>query len=319
MSFQQIKQFVMHNKLIKPKKTIIIGLSGGPDSVYLFHFLLWLQKQIPFKFIAAHLDHQWRKESGKDAIFCQKLCKKYTIRLVTARASELDITIKKTGSKEDQARQYRRFFFAHIKKEYNADAIALAHTQDDQIETFFIRLIRGATVSGLSCMRPKQNDYIRPLLTTTKKDILAYLKRRKISYLTDPTNISPKFLRNRIRLELIPVLHKIDPRTELNILKTINAMQETEDFLEEFSKKTLETISIIKNNNRNLNIKAFLALNPFLQKRVLLQWLYEAQIPFTISTGLITEIIRFLKNKKSTTHQIDTWQITKKQNYARFN
>jgi len=312
MSFQQIADFTEQTNIIKPEQYVILGLSGGPDSVYLFHFLLWLRKKIPFKFIAAHLDHEWRKESHKDIIFCEKLCKQHDITFVSKAISELDIKIKKTGSKEDQARKYRRFFFKQVQKQFKADSIALAHTQDDQLETFFIRLIRGATVTGLSCIRTKQNGlYIRPLLKTTKKTILAYLEQHKIKYLTDPTNVSPKFLRNRIRLELIPILQKIDSRAEQNILKSITALQETDRFLEKLSKQTLETISTIQNGECHLYIKEFLDIDPFLQKRVILEWLYKTNAQFNVSTGLIEEIIRFLKNKKSATHQIDTWQIKK--------
>lgn len=311
MSFSKITEFVEKNKLINPSETIILGLSGGPDSVYLFCFLLWLQKKIPFTFIAAHLDHEWRTNSAQDVTLCKTLCKKHAIPFFSAKISQLTIKVKKTGSTEDQSRQCRRFFFEQLKKKHKANAIALAHTKDDQLETFFIRLIRGTTVSGLACMRPHDDDYIRPLLQVSKKEILTYLKRNKIAYITDPTNVSPKFLRNRIRLDLIPILRKIDPRSESNILKTVTSMQETDDFLETLAKKTLQEICIEKNGTQQVNLKQFLSFEPFLQRRVLLEWLYQSKVPFTISTGLIEEIIRFLKNKKSTTHQFDTWQIKK--------
>ena len=313
MSFKKIEQFVIQHNLISSNQTIILGLSGGPDSVYLFYFLLYLKKHIPFSFVAAHLDHEWRKSSIKDLLFCEQLCKSHQIPFISEKISNISLDIKKTGSKEDLARQYRRFFFEELQKRLAADAIALAHTQDDQLETFFIRLIRGSTISGLSCMRIKDNQYIRPLLNTHKKDILNYLKRHAYGFVTDPTNQSTLFLRNRIRLKLIPTLKQVDSRAEQNILKTILAMQEADGFIEDMSKTILD----MANNELNqLDLKQFYALPEFLQKRVLLEWLYKAHVPFTISSGLIKEIIRFLYNTKSTTHTVDTWSITKKKHLA---
>lgn len=311
MSFTKLEKFVVTHELIKFHTTIIVGLSGGPDSVYLLCFLKWLQKKISFNLVAAHLDHEWRKSSKEDALFCKNICNKLDIPFESSTISQLNISFKKSGSQEDLARQYRRFFFEQVRKQYDAHAIAVAHNQDDQLETFFIRLMRGATVTGLSSMRIKQGYYIRPLLHVCKKEILEYLKRKKIDYVIDPTNISTAFLRNRIRLELLPTLQKIDQRAETNILKTINSMQETDDFLKKLALKTLEEICIEKDGKKHLNIKLFLTIDPFLQRRILLEWLYKSAASFTISTALIDEIIRFLHNKKSTAHQFDSWQIKK--------
>jgi tRNA(Ile)-lysidine synthase len=207
----------------------------------------------------------------------------------------------------------RRAFFQEVRQQFNADSIALAHHADDQLETFFIRLLRGTTVTGLACMRPKQDPYIRPLLCIKKQEILDYLERKQISYLTDPTNKSPDFLRNRIRMSLIPVLEQIDTRYFTNIQKVIGTMQETDAFLQQLAQQTLATISPIP---QNIDIKKLLALDSFLQKLVITQWLYSANVTFTISSAFIDEILRFFSNKKSNTHQFNQWLITKTRNIA---
>ena len=314
MSFKKIEEFVNQHHMITPNTTIILGLSGGPDSLYLLYFLHTMQKKVPFSIVAAHLDHQWRPNSNQDMLLCKKVCEKLKITFETTTISALPFNGKEKGSKEDLARQYRRAFFDQLKKKYNADVIAIAHTEDDQIETFFIRLMRGATVSGLAAIRPQSENYIRPLLQVTKKEILNYLKRNRIPYALDPTNTSTQFLRNRIRINLIPVLKKIDSRAEKNLLKTIDSMQETEVFLKNLAQKALIEISAKKEPERHIFIEKFLKQDAYLQRRVLLEWLYEAKVPFNISTGLIEEILRFMNNKKSNIHQFDTWFIKKKKN-----
>src|SRR3990172_2797015 len=126
----------------------------------------------------------------------------------------------------------RRFFFESLVKEYNATSIALGHHADDQMETFFMRLIRGAQISGLIGMKPKNKLYIRPLLSISKAEIVNYLDENNISYMIDSTNQSDAFLRNRIRNAAIPTLKQADPRFENQFQRTLGNLQETESFLE---------------------------------------------------------------------------------------
>jgi tRNA(Ile)-lysidine synthase len=315
MLYERVARFITQHNLITAGQKIVIGLSGGPDSLFLLHFLKWLQQHISFTMVAAHLDHEWRKDSARDVLFCERICRSYEIPFIGARASSLPITIKKTRSKEDQGRQMRRAFLTYVKEAHKADRIALAHHQDDQVETFFIRLARGTSVSGLACMRPQHDAYIRPLLTITKQDILAYLNEHNITYLEDPTNILPTFLRNRIRLELIPLLNTIDNRFEKNIIKTIDNLRDADTLLRSIAQHTLAHISTIKNNTRVITTSKFLAHDTTLQKYMILELLYETHAPFAASTGLINELLRFLAHKKHTTHTIDTWHIIKKRGH----
>ena len=311
--FKTINHFVTHNQLIEPKQIIVVGLSGGPDSMFLLNYLIHIRTEQNLTLIAAHLDHEWRKDSAQDVLFCQQFCEKNNVQFVAGRACELSIKTPKTGSKEEAGRMLRRAFFQEIKKEYNADSIALAHHLDDQLETFFIRLLRGTTVTGLACMRPKQAPYIRPLLCIKKQEILDYLAHKQIPYLIDPTNKSPDFLRNRIRMSLIPVLEQIDTRYFTNMQKVIGTMQETDAFLQQLAQQTLATISPIP---QNIDIKKLLTLDSFLQKLVITQWLYSTNVTFTISSAFIDEILRFFNNKKSNTHEFNQWIITKTRNIA---
>ncbi|MGE0206877.1 MAG: tRNA lysidine(34) synthetase TilS [Candidatus Babeliales bacterium] len=309
-----VLHFIQDHQLVKAGDTIIIGLSGGPDSVFLLHVLHEYRKKMPLKLIAAHLDHQWRTESGNDVLFCKKLCESLEIPFVHSSADQLPAALQKKGSKEEIGRRMRRYFLQMIKQDYNAHSIALGHHLNDQEETFFIRLIRGSTLAGLTCMKPRENAYIRPLLALTKKDILEYLHANTISYLTDPSNESESFLRNRIRLNVIPAIKECDARFDTNFVRTLSALQETEQYLQTLTAATFQTLAEFQDSSWHLSLEQFKALDPFMQKRVLLYWLIKEQVPFTPTASFLDEILRFLYTKQGGSHTLaPTWALEKKQ------
>ncbi|HSW76639.1 MAG TPA: tRNA lysidine(34) synthetase TilS [Candidatus Saccharimonadales bacterium] len=294
ITHQLISNLIPHNA------TIIVGFSGGPDSVCLLIFLNNLKTSHNLTLIAAHLDHEWRPESSQDALWCMQFCKKLNITFVSKKLSELDFVAKSNGSKEEMARKARRHFFEQCAQQFQASHIALAHHQDDQIETFFIRLTRGSSVAGLGCMRTHDGLYIRPLLSIKKQEILDYLAENAISFLIDSTNDDLCFLRNRIRKNLTPILHSIDPRLQNNIISCIDRMQKTDDFLEQLTQETVQQLK----TDHGINQHVFLKLPEVLQQRILITLLIEHKIPCNPSTALFQEIIRFLRSNKHQQHQI---------------
>jgi tRNA(Ile)-lysidine synthase len=313
MLITTINQFVTQHALVAPHQTIIVGFSGGPDSLFLLHYLRSIQASYHLTLIAAHLDHEWRADSVNDRLFCERYCKDNNIQLVSCGASSLAIDLPKTGSKEEMGRVLRRTFFQRVKKQFDADTIALAHHLDDQLETFFIRLLRGASITGLGSMRPRHGEYIRPLLCARKHAILNYLAQQNITYVIDPTNTSQNYLRNRVRHALVPALEQIDKRYFNSIVHVIAHVQDTDIFLQKLAHNTLGACTGI---DKSLSLKKFLALDLFLQKQVLIQWLCAHQVIFVLSTRFIDEILRFFSNTKSTTHHFNTWAITKKYGFA---
>ena len=207
---QSLHIYCQKKKLIPSGITLIIGLSGGPDSVFLIYFLHEFQSLYKIKLIAAHLDHQWRENSAQDVKFCQQVCENLRIPFVTKKIGELSVPFKNNGSQEELGRKYRRFFLESIRKEYNADFIALGHHADDQQETFFIRLARGSSLTGLTCMKEKEGIYLRPLLTVNKSDILEYLHAQR-------------FLTCKIQLTLAIPIYAIVLENTL-FLRSINAI-----------------------------------------------------------------------------------------------
>ncbi len=312
------KTSTFNSSLFPAKCTVVIGLSGGPDSVYLLHKLLDLKENKGLSLYAAHLDHQWRNSSKNDVAFCAMLCMQYKIPFISKKASELQKTFTYNGSQEEVGRAMRRFFLEQVAQEYNAHSIALAHHQDDQIETFFINLIRGSSIPGLGGIKEVDGPYVRPLLTTTKKEILEYLEEHDLPYVTDPTNTSSDYLRNRIRLTGIPALIGCDARTPKSIVKAMEHLQETEQFLE---KLTIQALVIVCNVQEEspytLDLTAFFLLDPYLQKRVLKKWLALQIANARCSTAYFNEILRFLASNRGGRHQIDPdYVLIKKQGNA---
>ncbi|MBI2353145.1 tRNA lysidine(34) synthetase TilS [Candidatus Dependentiae bacterium] len=291
--------------------TIIVGFSGGPDSAYLLLRLQELQPNYHFNIIAAHLDHEWRKNSENDLAWCQQFCLEKNIPFIGKKASQLLYSPTKNGSKEQQGRLLRRFFLESIASQQKNAFIALAHHQDDQIETFFIRLARGASIAGLSGMKEVDGVYLRPLLNISKNHIEKYLKQKNILYLQDPTNQDLYFLRNRIRNQLIPLLSSIDQRYKMQILATMKNFSSTNTFLDEITSQCIDNI-LVQDNPITLDTEQFLKLSPVIQQRIILRLLIQAKATFIPSSALFNEIIRFLKSRKHQTHRFDRFYQTVK-------
>lgn len=312
--YNRIDAFVSKHQLISPGQTIIVGLSGGPDSVYLLHYLLQKKEFYDATIIAAHLNHEWRDSAQVDESFCIELCRKLDVPLVTKKMSELNLDIKPSGSKEQDARHARRSFLEHLARFYNADTIAVAHHADDQIETFFIRLMRGAGLTGLAGMRPKNGKYIRPLLSISKKDIMTWLEEQNVSYVIDPTNESFAYLRNRIRHKLIPLMHEIDDRFINSCKQTLERLQDTELFLAHLTKQAFSDIAVFDRTKKVYVVdkQKFMALEPVLRYRVLVDWLAAEKVHFPVTQAFFDEIIRFIGNSENKPHSLhNRWKLIK--------
>jgi tRNA(Ile)-lysidine synthase len=295
--------------LIASASTIVIGLSGGPDSVALLYALNALKSTHNYTLVAAHLDHQWRANSAHDAVFCQELCQSLGVTLVVQTLAQVAPALKYNGSQEELGRKARRLFLQKVAAQFNAHAITLAHHANDQEETFFIRLLRGASLAGLTGMRFKNGLYIRPLLETSKKEILTFLHEQNIPYLIDPTNEQTHYLRNAIRAQVIPALRGADKRFEANFKSTLNNLQRTHDFIQQTTQAAAQKII----HDGALEIAPFLELHEVIRYQLLIDWLCTHQVPFTPSQGLLDEIIKFLKQPGSKNHMIHAqWQLIKK-------
>ncbi len=234
--FERIFQKVKSKSLISPHDSILIALSGGPDSVFLLYFLLYLQKKIDFNIGIAHLNHLLRSgEAERDQLFCKKLSERYSLPFFTDWIDVKAYAREQGLSMEDAARKKRYDFLLNVARMHNYNKIATAHTLDDLVETFFMRIARGTGIFGLKGVpfirHEGSIDIIRPLLEVSKNDILNYLNTENISYMIDSTNFSEKYLRNYIRHNILPLFLSINPNLKERILDLSIQAGEVETFL----------------------------------------------------------------------------------------
>ena len=224
---EQVKNNIYTYNLIEDKDIIVIGLSGGPDSIFLIHALSALkpviekEKKITYRLHAAHINHKIREEAGYD----ENLAMEYASTLgVPFHVSEIDVEAEakklKIGT-EECGRNVRYDFFNKVKEELNATKIAVAHNAGDNAETIMLNFLRGAGIQGLSGMEYINKDIIRPILDIDKKDILEYLDENKILYAIDKTNLENDYTRNKVRNDL---LKKIEKEFNPNIITALNRM-----------------------------------------------------------------------------------------------
>jgi tRNA(Ile)-lysidine synthase len=266
MSLQrQFKETVKVHSLLQKNDSVLIGLSGGADSVALLYLLNSLKNELALKLHVAHLDHMLRESSSADARFARALAKKLKIPFTLGRVNLKAGRIK--GSLEEIARKARFDFLFKVAKDIKADKIALGHNLDDQSETVLMRILRGAGLSGLSGILPKRKiaafQIIRPLIGIKRKEIERFLAKKKIGYRIDPTNKEEVFFRNKIRRRLIPLLEK---EYNKNIKEILSNMAESlscdYDYLLGAAEKSLANLK------GGLDLKKLLRLHPSMQRLI---------------------------------------------------
>jgi tRNA(Ile)-lysidine synthase len=188
--------------------TLVVGLSGGKDSVALTDALASLRRRRGFRVVAAHLDHGLRPGSEEDVAFCAALCERLDVPFQAGKADVRARAGRERGGIEQAARRERYAYLRRVRDEEKAAAIAVAHTRDDQAETLLLRLLRGAGATGLAGMRPRVGDVVRPLLAVSREEVLAHLRERGLDWREDPSNADTAHRRNRVRHELIPYLEE---------------------------------------------------------------------------------------------------------------
>lgn len=214
------------------KDKVIIGLSGGADSVCLLHNLLALRDRYGIAVIAVHVNHCLRKAAEADEKFVRTVCRDLNLPLEVYRVSVRDLAKEKGLSLEAAGRLARYDSFEKAVKQHGADKIAVAHHEGDNAETVLMNLIRGAGPRGLSGIPPTRGIIIRPLIHISREKIELYCHDNGLLYCTDETNLSDSYLRNKIRLRLIPELKEINPLVEESLLKTGLILREEDQYMD---------------------------------------------------------------------------------------
>ena len=214
---KRVHDFAYAHHLFRSDKKYVVALSGGADSVS----LLLVMKALGFNIEAAHCNFNLRgEESNRDEKFCISLCVEQGIPLHRIHFDTREYAALHKKSLEMAARDLRYAYFANLMKDIGAEAVCVAHHRDDSVETVLINLIRGTGISGLKGILPKNNNIVRPLLCVGRENILDYLSAKHQPYVTDSTNLIDDVMRNKIRLDVLPLLEKINPSVKKSIFET---------------------------------------------------------------------------------------------------
>ncbi len=289
---------IRRHSLLQQGMSVLVGLSGGPDSVCLLHLLRGIQEDLALDLQAVYVNHNLRPDEVPDEIaFCEKTCRELAVTLVVKSVDVAGYQRQSGLSRQEAARELRYRAFEEAAAELGASIIALAHNADDQAETIFMRLIRGSGPKGLSGIPPKRGRIIRPLIETERSLIEQFLAKENIPYVTDSSNLKQDYLRNRFRLSLMPELKNINPNLLNTVRTTAAILQEEEDYLEIIVTKTLMKLISRKTPHR---IELFLSplerLETVILRRVLRRAIGSTEGLRGIGFLHIEEIIHLLKN-----------------------
>ena len=270
-TFDKIKKYCTENSLIAPGDSVLVGLSGGADSVCLLRFLCDIRDEFELKIYALHVHHGIRgAEADRDADFCKKLCADFNAEFELIKADVPKIARDTNQSVEEAGRNVRYRAFNDYAREKGCNKIAVAHHLNDLAETFIFNLIRGSRLKGLTGISPKNGMIIRPLLCVTREEIEEVLSLLKQDFVTDSTNADTDYARNKIRNILIPEMKLINSESVGHIAETAAYLGQVNEFILAETKRFMKEAVYIKEETHvsaEIDIKKLLACDPVIAER----------------------------------------------------
>jgi tRNA(Ile)-lysidine synthetase-like protein len=290
--------FAFHNewradveRLVGRGGTVVAGVSGGPDSMALMHLLAGARQDLGLTLIVAHVDHGLRPDSADDAAFVARAAAALEVPVRTATRDVMAIAAANGWSFEEAGRRTRYAFFARVAAAESGRQVAVGHTADDQAETLLLHLIRGAGIDGMvgmlddasypldhAAIRHLEATWVgegalprlvRPLLERRRGEVLLALERAGIAYRDDPTNADPRFLRSRVRTELIPLLEQMNPRVTEALLRTASTARDDLNLLDELTSAAWHATVETRSGGAVFALPAWEVLAPAIQRRLL--------------------------------------------------
>lgn len=274
-----IKTIEKYN-LIQSKDKIVVGVSGGPDSICLLHILNNLKEKYGIELVVAHVNHMIRENAKIDEKYVKEFCENLNIPIYVKHIDVLDIASKQKISTEEAGRNARYEFFDEVLKTTNSNKIAIAHNNNDKVETIIMNILRGSGISGLKGIEPKRdNKYIRPLIECTRDEIEEYCKQNSLETRHDESNDENIYNRNKIRNIVIPYIKK---EFNNNIINTINRLSEVaveeSEYINKIVEKEYNNICIKAQTDLvELDLNKFNVLDVVIKRRMILYAINKLQ------------------------------------------
>lgn len=307
---EAVTAFMNKHQLLAKQKTVIIGVSGGPDSMALLHFFESIRTSYQLQIIACSVDHQLRGEQSQaDLLYVQQKCAEWDIEFFGTSVDVPAYAENKKIGVEVAARELRYRVFAEQMQKYHADYLALGHHGDDQVETMLMALVRSANVkalAGIPVTRPFACGFIiRPFLGVTKDEIETYCKKHRIVPRRDSTNDETKFTRNYFRKKIVPLIKVKNNNIHTTVQHLSNALQQDEQFLHEEAKRLFDDVVTLDQTYRSavFQIDHFQSFPNALQRRfyhLILNYLYD-ELPKDLSYTHEEQFFALLLSKKANT------------------
>ena len=293
---EEVYNYIKNSIGLKSGDAIVVGVSGGPDSMTLLHVLKSLKKELDIRIICAHVNHNQRKESDEEEAYVREYCRKNDILFEC-------IKIEKWGDDnfENEARSVRYKFFEELVENFNAKFLMTAHHADDLIETIMMRIVRGSTLKGYSGFSKvvKKDNYkiVRPFITLTKDEIMEYAEKNDIKYFIDSSNLEDKHTRNRYRHQLLPFLKKENPNVHKKFLKFSETLIDNSNYIDKEANKQFNKVF----QNGVLYIDRFIELEHVIQTKIIyniLERIYGDDL-LIIGDAHVELIFNLIKSNKS--------------------
>lgn len=300
MLMQKVKEFIEKEDLFSKQDKILVALSGGADSVALTRILITLGYHCE----AAHCNFELRgEESDRDEDFVRNFCRSLNIKCHSIHFETRRYAAQQSISIEMAARELRYNWFTKICEESDCQVVAVAHHKDDSVETMLLNLIRGTGINGLLGIRPKNGNVVRPLLCASRQEVVAYLHRMNQTYVTDSTNLEDEYTRNKIRLNILPLMEEINPSVKDGLVKTTSYLNDVSKVYQQAIKESVDRIFITPEKE--------ISIEKLMNEPAPQALLFEVLSPLGFNSTQVEEVYGSLNGQPGKRFISSQWQVVK--------
>lgn len=300
MLVKKVKEFIEKEDLFSKQDKILVALSGGADSVALTRILITLGYHCE----AAHCNFELRgEESDRDEDFVRNFCRSLNIKCHSIHFETRRYAAQQSISIEMAARELRYNWFSKICEESDCQVVAVAHHKDDSVETMLLNLIRGTGINGLLGIRPKNGNVVRPLLCASRQEVVAYLHRMNQTYVTDSTNLEDEYTRNKIRLNLLPLMEEINPSVKDGLVKTASYLNDISKVYQQAIKESIDRIFITPEKE--------ISIEKLMNEPAPQALLFEVLSPLGFNSTQVEEVYGSLNGQPGKRFISSQWQVVK--------